>query len=275
MNIEELILRMDQVLCTKYGTREARSMMKILREDLIIDGKSFGEIEWNEELINEIITKLLHDYPVQYLVGKCFFYNSFFRVTEDVLIPRPETEELVYKAINLIESKKLSSVLDIGTGSGCIPISIGLEVKNIEIYALDISTAALQIAESNALDNGVKITFFRIDFLNEDLWSLIPSVDLIVSNPPYIGRNEQSDMTHGTVKYEPELALYSPTEDLLLFYRKLLKYFLISTAQYLLCEINEFHVEELLSVFAGDTIAMEILNDLQGKPRILSVHKDF
>ncbi len=159
--------------------------------------------------------------PVQYIIGVAWFYNLLFKVSPAVLVPRPETEELVTTVIDFIKMNKKKTLLDIGTGSGCIPISIKKNIAHINVSAVDISEAALAVAKENAATHGTAITWHTMNFLDETNWKILPEYDIIVSNPPYIPQNEKDKLDKNVTAYEPGLALFVPDDEPLLFYKKI------------------------------------------------------
>lgn len=224
-------------------------------------------------ILQSAVEKLLEHQPVQYITNKAWFYGYEFYVDEHVLIPRPETEELVEKAIELIKKHDYKSVLDIGCGSGCIPITIKLKCPEIDVTSSDISTEALKIADRNAQIHKVEINLIEDDVLNYDD-SKYEIYDLIVSNPPYIARQESNEMTQNTLLHEPELALFSETP--MQFYDAILKFakFHLNKNGSIFFELNEFNAQETkdLALFHGFS-NVEIIKDIQGKNRILQVKK--
>jgi len=178
---------------------------------------------------NFAIKDLKQHKPIQYILGKADFYGLKFIVNKDVLIPRPETEELVH--LVLMENKKWAmenaesccSILDIGTGSGCIPIALKKNIPSANVYALDISAKALEVAKQNAERNQVAINFFEHDILSSGSFLANPDLkfDCIVSNPPYICMSEKEQMQKNVLEYEPHLALFVDDENPLLFYNSI------------------------------------------------------
>ncbi len=169
------------------------------------------------------LTKLLQFQPIQYVLGEAYFYERRFMVNEQVLIPRGETEELMLWTVQEVRRKKgLCKVLDIGTGSGCIPISVYLELAekgiSAQVSGLDISENALQVARKNAAALGAKVDFFCLDILHTNAEDL-GKWDIIVSNPPYVPLKDKAEMAAHVKDFEPHLALFVPDEDPLLFYR--------------------------------------------------------
>ena len=167
------------------------------------------------------LNELKKEVPIQYLLGKTNFYGLDFEVNENVLIPRPETEELVEWIINEnkeVKSKKIK-VLDIGTGSGCIAISLAKNLLNAEVYGIDVSKKAIETAKRNAINNNVDIIFMYQDILDTDV--LACNFDIIVSNPPYVRNLEKEEIKKNVLDYEPHLALFVDDNDALVFYRKI------------------------------------------------------
>jgi release factor glutamine methyltransferase len=208
---------------------------------------------------NFAVKNLKQHKPIQYIFGKADFYGLKFNVNEHVLIPRPETEELVQ--IILMENGEQSNIqyptsktlLDIGTGSGCIPIALKKKKSALDIYALDIDEQALSVAKSNAVLNGVDITFFKYDILSSD--ELFPyrdlKFDIIVSNPPYICSSEKNKMDKNVLDYEPHLALFVDDENPLLFYNAICSFAIryLKPNGKLYVEINQAYGNETLHLF--------------------------
>lgn len=182
--------------------------------------------------LKDMERQLLDNMPVQYVLGEAWFYHLKFKVNKDVLIPRPETEELVTWIMEDIKKENTLSTenrvhslkaLDIGTGSGCIAIALKKNIPEIEMIAIDKSNEALQIAKKNAVLNQANVSFQEADMTNEKLISLLPDLDIIVSNPPYVPVREKKDMQPQVALYEPSQALFVPDEDPLLFYKAIFK----------------------------------------------------
>jgi release factor glutamine methyltransferase len=255
-------------LSPKFGNTEANFMLRILKEDYELNGKSLFDEPIDSVTIDIVLTQLLHDYPIQYLVGKAYFYENYFIVDESVLIPRSDTEVLVYEAIKLIKSNNYKSFVDIGTGSGCIPISTKKVLPTVKAIAIDISEKALQIARKNAEELEVDIEFLKFDFLKVDLKNL-PLVDIIISNPPYISHDEKNVMSASVLKHEPDIALFPLGDDVLIFYKRLSLYFNNSEAKAIVCELNEFNAQDVKSIFKDITENVKIIKDLDGRDRVL------
>jgi len=267
--------RLIEVLENLHSPREAVNIAKIYFEDRfgIVDLDNTSHTKIEDRLFNDDINRFRNGEPVQYIVGKVFFYNSFFKVTPAVLIPRPETELLVYEALKAID-KKDTKILDIGTGSGCIALSIAKERPTSIVTALDISNEALKIARGNAKSLEIhNAQFKKIDFLDKTAWSELEKYNLIISNPPYIKKSEKELMSKSTLKFEPGQALFPENEDYLIFYKTILDFAgsHLQKGGQILCELNEFSKDDIIEVLSKYDYRWEILDDLDGKPRILHI----
>ena len=229
----------------------------------------------DEEELKEIIEELKTGKPYQQILGHTEFYGKKFFVDENVLIPRPETEELVELA--KIEIQNLKSkiqnlkLLDIGTGSGIIPINLKKHFPNAEISAIDISEKALEIAQKNADFHKKEINFIQADFLNTELTE---KYDIIISNPPYIGIEENIEIEDSVKGFEPNIALFSPTSDALIFYKKIAKdgeKYLNENGMIFL-EINQKLGKETLELFSNYSES-RLIKDLSGNDRFVFAKK--
>jgi len=250
------------------------SIANISKQDLLL--RPNVEIENNTEINLITALKRLQQYePIQYVIGKAWFYNVAFTVNEAVLIPRPETEELVLEAINFLKLHESKNVLDIGTGSGCIPISIKKNIAGANVTSLDVSNDALKLAAKNASDNAVEISFLHLNFLEEKNHLALPKFDVIISNPPYIPENEKNNLDKNVAKYEPHVALFVPQNDPLLFYKKIL----IFAGDHLkkdgkiFLEIHEDFAAETANLFTEKNYQVIIKKDMQGKERMLIINQ--
>lgn len=219
------------------------------------------------------LNELKKEVPIQYLLGKTNFYGLDFEVNENVLIPRPETEELVEWIINENKegkSKKIK-VLDIGTGSGCIAISLAKNLPNAEVYGIDVSKKAIETAKRNAINNNVDITFMYQNILDTDV--LACNFDIIVSNPPYVRNLEKEEIKKNVLDYEPHLALFVDDNDALVFYRKiaaLAKSGLKESGQ-LYFEINQYLGKEMTDLLEKmDFKNIELRKDIYDNDRMIS-----
>ncbi len=219
--------------------------------------------------------QLIQHKPVQYVLQEAWFAGMKFYVDEHVLIPRPETEELVetiLAGINTPVEKNLS-ILDIGTGSGCIAVALKKKLPGSTVHGLDISEEALSIAKKNATANKVGVDFFQTDILNIDPLKRFPVFDIIVSNPPYIQQSEAGEMLSNVLKYEPHGALFVPDEDALVFYRYIADFalqYLKHEKGKLYFEINEIMREQITGLLKQKGFSeIQFKKDLQGKDRMM------
>lgn len=208
-----------------------------------------------EQPFFEGLNKLKLEKPLQYILGEAHFFDATFKVNEHVLIPRPETEELVNWIINdcQIKNNKNLKILDIGTGSGCIAISLAKVLQNSKVTAMDVSTKALAVAKENAELNNVEVEFIHADILNIDS-SQFPVYDIIVSNPPYVRELEKDEIQNNVKEHEPSLALFVPNNNALLFYNAIAQFSKkhLSKEGNLYLEINQYLGEETKSLFARE-----------------------
>lgn len=248
-------------LAPVFEEREAMSVAKIVVEHLEEKGSGDDEIQ-------QIINRLSKGEPVQYVVGKSWFYGRAFDVNAHVLIPRPETEELVYWVVQDWKSHEGIRILDIGTGSGCIPVTLGLEMPNSEITAIDISRDALAVAQSNASKHDVNVDFSKLDYLKKGDDSL-GMFDVIVSNPPYISNEEFGKLPDSVKAFEPQVALAHESGDPLVFYRAIANTKVLKKGGAIYLELNEFHAEAIERLFVEQGFKTELQKDMQGKVRML------
>lgn len=226
---------------------------------------------------NGILNDLKKEIPIQYLLGKTNFYGLDFYVNENVLIPRPETEELVEWIIKeySLQSKTADvAILDIGTGSGCIPISLKKQLSDAKVSAIDISDKALEVAQQNAKQNEVEIQFIQQNILETE--DLLVGYDVIVSNPPYVRQLEKQEIKNNVLEYEPHLALFVTDEDPLIFYRKIgiLAQKSLRPNGTLFFEINQYLGKEtvrLLEELGFQNI--ELRKDIYGNDRMIRASK--
>ncbi|MFC0343642.1 peptide chain release factor N(5)-glutamine methyltransferase [Epilithonimonas hispanica] len=241
-----------------------------LRQNL---DKELSENDSNKFL--ETISELKTRKPFQQILGETEFYGMKFFVNEHVLIPRPETEELLELAIQKIQDSRFKvqglKILDIGTGSGIIPIVLKKHFPEAEVNSIDISKDALEIAKRNANFHNLEINFVNKDYLNESLDDIY---DVIISNPPYIGIEENVDIEDSVKGFEPNLALFSPTSDALIFYRKIAedcKNHLSKNGMVFL-EINQKLGKETLELFLNFSESV-LLKDISGNDRMIFARK--
>lgn len=278
MKILELKYKLNNILSKFHNPRECENISTIYFEDRF--GIKNNSIELNDKQ-NAIFLNDLElfkkNYPVQYISEKAWFYKSIFRIDSSVLIPRPETEELTELAIKKIKSSDRKKILDIGSGSGCIVLSIAKEIPETKCTALEISKEAVNIIKKNIDVLNIKNTdVANSDFLDENTWTDLDNYDIIVSNPPYIPHREKDFMSDSTVRFEPEIALFPENDDDLIFYKKILKFAQsghLNENGVILCEINEFSTTKIHSWLQNQNINYKLLKDIQGKDRILSIQE--
>jgi release factor glutamine methyltransferase len=227
------------------------------------------------ELDEADIESLAKGMPIQYIIGKTTFYNIEIKVNPSVLIPRPETEEMVQHIIHHINSSK-HRIIDLCTGSGAIAIALAKNMQNVEIWATDNSKDAIKTAKKNAALNNVEIHFLLHDILQDDISMLPDDVDIIVSNPPYIPLSERTCLHKNVVNYEPFSALFVPDENPLLFYHAIahIAKKILHCGGVLYLETHEnYHSELAAMLFENNFHEIELREDLNGKPRFVSCKK--
>ena len=224
--------------------------------------------------IRGIVHRLREHEPIQYILGEADFAGLTFAVNSSVLIPRPETEELCTQILHDNPQSALR-VLDIGTGSGCIAVTLAVNLPDAKVTAIDVSSAALELAHRNSVRNGAEVDFRRVNILDhhQSLTAIPDTFDLIVSNPPYISESERSSMEANVLDFEPHLALFVPDDDPLVFYRAIVHFALHRLCQggRLYFEIDAFRgaaVTELLRSAGFDDISLT--RDMSGHDRIVS-----
>lgn len=260
-----------------YGKEEVSSFFYLLIEhyfdlerfvltiqpELVIDKEQ-------ETIIFNALANLKLERPIQHIIGSSYFMELDFKINSHVLIPRPETEELVRWILeDNKKAEKHLTILDMGTGSGCIPISIAKSLSNANVYGLDISLEALEVAQENNKVHGTQVDFFQADILNLDIKC---TYDIIVANPPYIRELEKADMQNNVIDYEPSIALFVPDEDPLKFYRAIVDFASkhLNDKGSLYLEINQYLDKEmilLLEEYEFHTI--ELKKDMYGNDRML------
>lgn len=242
----------------------SRVDLQLNKEERLSESELLGFIQ--------VVKQLKQFKPVQYILGETEFYGLNFKVNDNVLIPRPETEELVDWIIKDNAANPAISILDIGTGSGCIAISLAKNLKNSSVAAIDVSEGALRLARENAALNEVEVQFLKKDILNTDRLSDFGKYKVIVSNPPYVLESEKAQMQPNVLQYEPEIALFVQDNDPLLFYRSILNFSksCLSDNGQVYFEINEGKGDELVSLCKETGFSKcELRKDLRGKYRML------
>jgi release factor glutamine methyltransferase len=262
-----------------YPPGEIRSLSRLIIEHVTGLSRSRIHAEPGIELpedtvlqINEILQGLKQYKPVQYMLGQTEFYGITFNVNSDALIPRPETEELVEWVVRDNQGKTGLRILDIGTGTGNIAISLSKNLPGAEVWATDVSPATLRLAKENARNNSCMVHFLFSDILHASSASLPGSFDLIVSNPPYIPFSERASLPANVEGYEPSLALFVEDEDPILFYRRIASFARMKIKQggTVYVEVHEKYGCDVLEMFIKEGFPeSELRKDINGKPRMV------
>ena len=271
-----------------YEEREAAQISAMIMEK-ITGLNRMGRLVKKEDplvvqqlhLLTSYHHRLMQHEPVQYILGEVYFYGLKLFVDNAVLIPRPETEELVDWIVKDVKNKMHKSdtlkVIDIGTGSGCIALAIKKALPFAEVWGCDNSNEALNIARRNGAENNVRVDFAPLDFLNEAQQAQLPTVDIIVSNPPYIPEKDKINMHKNVLEHEPHTALFVPDNNPLIFYSALASFSKIHLADNgaLYVEIHEDLGGEVESLFTTNGFKkVEIKKDMQGKDRMIKAQKE-
>jgi release factor glutamine methyltransferase len=267
----------------KYDIDECTSLFYIVVDKVLgINKMKFilmQEMQLEPELekqLHSVVEQLLDGKPIQYILSEAYFYGLKFFVSSSVLIPRPETEELVdwiRKDLNSASSSG-KKVLDIGTGSGCIPIALKKNAPELECYGLDISPAAITIAEQNASLNNVDVCFIQADIFN---YQTLDTFDIIVSNPPYIKEDEKAQMEENVLAYEPHAALFVSNEKPLIFYEEIAAFSKkhLAAGGVLFFEINANLSFEMNKMLLDEGFRnVTIKKDMQGKDRMIRCQRE-
>lgn len=277
MNLQQALKHITNELSLLYEHRECINIANLVLDDVTTFSKTERLIKKDDSLndsqikkIENYLVKLLSHQPIQQVLGYTWFAGNKFIVNENVLIPRPETDELV-AAIAFENKGKNISILDVGTGSGCIAISLKKALPNANVTAIDVSSKALKVAKKNASNICVDVTFLELDFLKKDNWSGLPKFDIIVSNPPYIMEDEKQNMSNNVLLHEPHLALFVPNDNALVFYRLIASFATshLNKNGTIWVEINEALGKETAQVFINKGFAAIIKKDMQGKDRMV------
>jgi len=277
MNLKALAQHFSVQLKNRYEEQEISSIFSIVVEEL--SGWSRSQQVWKKEeeipdaelvAYLQVLQSLSDGQPVQYVLRKALFFGLDFIVNPSVLIPRPETEELVDWVLESCRTLEGPEVIDIGTGSGCIAISLAKNLPQARVSALDVSSAALEVARENAVLNEAALTFIESDIRTYDNPG---KFDIIVSNPPYITLHEKAEMHEHVLSHEPHLALFVPNESPLVFYEAIADFALrsLKAGGYLFFEINEHLGAEMIEMLRFKSfININLRKDMQGKDRMIS-----
>lgn len=288
MTLKDLKIHFQNKLQSIYDKEEIDSFFFMITEKFYTIRRIDFTLNPDFEIENTsewetIIYDLKQEKPIQYILGEAWFYGLKFNVNENTLIPRSETEELVewiLKELSIINYQLPINILDIGTGTGCIPISLKANLPEAEVFAIDVSEKALEIANQNAKDNNVEINFIQTDILkNNNLENLLsftlnplPKLDIIVSNPPYVRNLEKEEIKKNVLNYEPHLALFVEDNDALLFYRKIAQLAKESLQPngLLFFEINQYLGKETIELLENLGFKnIELRKDLKGNERMI------
>jgi release factor glutamine methyltransferase len=307
MTMHEAQQHLQTSLYQLYENREAATIADWVMEH-VTGKRKIDRIMHKQSLLSpdrlaqlqQFTQELLTHKPVQYVLHEAWFCGMPFYVDENVLIPRPETEELVQWVVEEAGSKKYEerntkaeaggqqseessylvpptsylSILDIGTGSGCIPIALKKKLPQATVYACDVSAGALSVAAKNAATQQTAVQFLSADFLDVSTWPGLPAVDIIVSNPPYIPTHNQSSMLQNVLAYEPHLALFVPNEDPLLFYDAIARFAQLKLLPggAIFVEIHEDLGAQTKTLFESKGFVAEVKKDFQGKDRMVKAN---
>ena len=297
MKIGEAEVWLRQELNSIYDEREASNIAELVLENLTGLSKVDRLTKKEERLVvqqlhhlTEIHHRLMHHEPIQYALGEAHFYGLKLFVDKHVLIPRPETEELVDWIIkdiqasgkNIFERRESEAdettqlkILDVGTGSGCIALALKKSMPKAEVWGCDVSDDALNIARRNGSELDIRVDFVGLDFLDVPQNKQLPTVDIIVSNPPYIPLNNKEKMHPNVVEYEPHTALFVPNDEALIFYKALAefgKHRLYENGS-IYAEINENMAKDVIGLFEKESYKIELRKDMQGKERMVKARK--
>jgi release factor glutamine methyltransferase len=266
-----------------FSAEEIRSLTKMILErccsipqQRLLFDKDIQISDTQKQDIEAIVTRLKNQEPIQYILGTACFYDLDFNVTPDVLIPRPETEELVERILSRHRQQGIR-ILDIGTGSGCIAVTLAAHLPEARVVAADVSPGALSTAAGNAAKNKVTVHFVETDILARKALEDIPGVfDVIVSNPPYVKLSEKESMEANVLNYEPHLALFVTDSDPLLFYRSIARFGneKLRKGGSLYFEINAQYGNEVAGLLEEEGYTdIEIIKDIPGKDRIIQAKR--
>jgi release factor glutamine methyltransferase len=293
MKIGEAELWLRQELEVMYDKSEATNIASLVMENITQLNKSDRLVKKEQPLnvhqlhhLTEIHHRLLHNEPVQYALGESHFFGLKLFVDKHVLIPRPETEELVDWIIKDVKSSGKDvfkrgqyeadettqlKILDVGTGSGCIALALKNAIPMAEVWGCDVSDEALAVARRNGAELDIRVDFVGVDFLTEDQRRQLPTADIIVSNPPYIPLRDKDTMHPNVIDYEPHKALFVPNDEALIFYQALAsfgKQRLYANGN-IYAEIHENLAQKVADLLEKENYHVELRKDMQGKSRMI------
>lgn len=280
-HLNDIRRTLTEKLSHLYSANEADKILRELIDTIDLQGYSARWLNQNlrfnqTELIklNRMFERLLTGEPLQYITGHAWFDGLKLKVNSSVLIPRPETEELVHLFLSNFSKPDLR-LMDLCTGSGCIAIALQYHLPNAEILAGDWSEKALSVATENSKQVKSKIRFLHFDLLNENQWPQNLNLDGIISNPPYVLEEEKSDIHQNVLDFEPWMALFAPANNPVIFYSAIAQFGLknLKTGAWIACEINPQRADETKLCFDNLGFESSILLDLQNKKRFLLARK--
>ena len=275
MRSKDLLNRIATELSTVYDREESMAIARFV-SDYMVESKMLNpdaEVEQTEETwLEEVLSRLKKSEPVQYVLGFAYFIGNRYVVNKDVLIPRPETEELLELVYKKSERGSFTAI-DIGTGSGCIAVELSKKYPKARVYAVDVSERALAVASENSKNQNVQINFVSDDILHPAM-EKYPTFDLIVSNPPYIASEEKEFMHANVLNFEPHLALFASNP--LEFYEAIVRFAekKLKSDGKIFLEINPVYAESTLEIYQRTGFSdIELVKDITGKQRFLFCRK--
>ncbi|WP_299224330.1 peptide chain release factor N(5)-glutamine methyltransferase [uncultured Psychroserpens sp.] len=286
MRLNEVVALYHKVLDAVYGETEVKSFVRLLIEHYLdinhlhlVLNPNFEVNKHQKQQFLEALEFLKQEKPIQYIIGETEFYGLTFKVNEHTLIPRPETEELVDLIIKDTEARS-PKILDIGTGSGCIAVTLAKQIPNAKLQAIDVSTEALDMAQKNAMLNAVTVDFIQKDILLADHSKIEfkEPFDIIVSNPPYIRDLEKKEIRPNVLNYEPHQALFVNDNNPLQFYTAICEFarYNLKNNGKLYFEINEYLGKDTVQLLENYNFkAIELKKDLFGRDRIIRAVKQY
>lgn len=270
----QTLLRIAEAITELYGEIEARQIAEMVVLECGGIGRNELLVEPNKELeisdLDRIIGELCKWRPVQYVIGRADFDGLSLEVAEGVLIPRPETEELVEWIAS--ECQEDALILDVGTGSGCIAIALGCRLAKSRVWALDISSEALNIARRNGEKYAPKVEFLQGDALADFSTLVAEKLDVVVSNPPYIPQSDEPAMRRNVTDYEPATALFVEDSDPLIFYRSIARNArkMLRPGGKLFYEIYELYADDMVAMLSAEGyVDIVVHEDFRAKPRMI------
>jgi release factor glutamine methyltransferase len=283
MTIHETRTELKEKLTLIYDTNEAENIAELVIEHITGFNRSEKALNKNKDLeisqaekLTAIGQRLSEHEPVQYVLNEAWFCGMKFYVDKNVLIPRPETEELVELIISNIKFPfETLKILDVGSGSGCISIALKRKLRKAEVWSCDISPGALSIAKRNADTLSADVKFIQLNFLDEKERNGLPLFDIIVSNPPYVPEKDKYQMKPNVLEYEPRIALFVPDNDPLVFYKTIAEFGKKHLTEHgsIFLETHEDFAKATADLYLSENYTTEIKKDMQGKERMLYGNK--